>query len=245
MKGSQLVIALDGPSGSGKSSVARTVAKNLGYRYLDTGAMYRAITWWMLCHHVDVDDADTVTALVDKPQLEMGTDPEAPTVHVDGMDASGPIRTREVTNAVSAISAVPEVRRRMVGMQVDIIDRGGIVVEGRDIGTVVAPSAAVKVFLTASSEERAQRRTRELTHEPPRAAATGSPRKTGESGDVTVELTHAELARRDRFDSGRAASPLTMAEGAVEIDSTALRFDEVVEAVLRLVRERAEGGVDE
>ena len=220
MEASALVIALDGPSGSGKSSVARAVAEALSLRYLDTGAMYRAVTWWMLRHDVDVTDPDTVAALADKPQLAMGTDPATPAVHVDGLDASVPIRTREVSNAVSAVSAVPDVRRRMVAMQVEIIDGGGIVVEGRDIGTVVAPSAPVKVFLTATPEERAQRRTRDFSAEPA-------------SGDVT----HAEMQRRDQLDSGRTVSPLAKAEDAVVVDSTTLAFDEVVDAVLRLVRE--------
>lgn len=222
---STLVIALDGPSGAGKSSVARDVARSLGLRYLDTGAMYRAVTWWMLRHDVDVDDPGAVAALADKPQLRIGTEASNPTVQVDGTDASELIRTRAVSRAVSAVSAVPEIRRRMVDMQVDFIGEGGIVVEGRDIGTVVAPAAPIKVFLTATSEERAQRRTREFGME--RAP-----------GDVSADATHAEMQRRDRLDSGRGASPLTKADDAVEVDSTALGLDEVVRVVLRLVRER-------
>lgn len=221
---STLVIALDGPSGAGKSSVARDVARSLGLRYLDTGAMYRAVTWWMLRHDVDVDDPGAVAALADKPQLRIGTEASNPTVQVDGTDASELIRTRAVSRAVSAVSAVPEIRRRMVDMQVDLIGEGGIVVEGRDIGTVVAPAAPIKVFLTATSEERAQRRTREFGME--RAP-----------GDVGADATHAEMQRRDRLDSGREASPLTKADDAVEVDSTALGLDEVVRVVLRLVRE--------
>lgn len=237
MEASVLVIALDGPSGSGKSSVARTVAATLGLRYLDTGAMYRAVTWWMLRHEVDIEDAQSVAALIDKPQLDVGTDPADPTVRVDGLDVSAPIRTRDVTNAVSAVSAVPDVRRRMVGLQADIIADGGIVVEGRDIGTVVAPSAPVKVFLTASPEERAQRRARELAAD---VVASGGAATPEEPRGVGVDVTHAEMKRRDRFDSGRAASPLAVAEDAVEIDSTALSQDDVVAEVLRLVRERVE-----
>lgn len=235
MEASALVIALDGPSGSGKSSVAQTVAATLGLRYLDTGAMYRAVTWWMLGHEVDVDDAQSVASLVDKPQLDVGTDPADPVVCVDGLDVTALIRTRGVTNAVSAVSAVPEVRRRMVDLQIELIADGGIVVEGRDIGTVVAPSAPVKVFLTASSEERAQRRSRELTAGPAGRDGAETPENTQ---SVAVDVTQAEMRRRDRFDSGRAASPLAVAEDAVEIDSTTLGLDEVVAAVLRLVRER-------
>lgn len=225
MQASTLVIALDGPSGAGKSSVARAVAESLGQRYLDTGAMYRAVTWWMLRHEVDVDDSGAVAALADKPQLRIGTDARNPTIDVDGSDVSEGIRTPAVSRAVSAVSAVPEVRRRMVDMQVDIIGDGGIVVEGRDIGTVVAPTAPVKVFLTATSEERAQRRTKERGGEGARA---------GRSADAT----HVAMQRRDRLDSGRGTSPLTKADDAVEIDSTALGLDEVVRVVLRLVRER-------
>lgn len=240
VKGSALVIAVDGPSGSGKSSVARAVAERLGLRYLDTGAMYRAVTLWMLRSGVDVTDSGVVAAVVKKPSIQPGTDPVAPTVRVDGVDVSGDIRTDEVTSAVSAVSAVPEVRQRLVAAQRELIGAGGIAVEGRDIGTVVAPCAPVKVFLTASAEERAQRRTRDL-------AALGSHADSGDrvrrsTAPTTVDTTRADLARRDRLDSSRVASPMARAEDAVEIDSTALRFDEVVEAVLRVVRERAEAG---
>src|SRR5689334_7091247 len=137
----RVVVAIDGPSGAGKSSVSRGVATALGLRYLDTGSMYRALTWWLLDHGWDVDDAATVAAVVDKPTIEVGTDPGDPTISVDGIDVSGPIRTDEVTAAVSAVSAVPEVRRRMVSLQRAAIDAGGIVVEGRDIGTAVCPNA--------------------------------------------------------------------------------------------------------
>ncbi|WP_344606665.1 (d)CMP kinase [Sporichthya brevicatena] len=217
---------MDGPSGSGKSSVSREVAATLGFRYLDTGAMYRAITWWMLREGVDVDDAETVGALAGKPELLIGTDPTAPTISVDGTDVSAPIRGREVTGAVSAVSAVPAVRARLVAMQQQIIagtlEQGqGIVVEGRDIGTVVAPEAPVKMFLTASADARASRRTREVLD-------------TGEN--ATVSEMHADMARRDRLDSSRAASPLTQAPDAVLLDTTPLDKDGVVAAVLEQVR---------
>jgi CMP/dCMP kinase len=216
------VIAVDGPSGSGKSSAAKGVARALGLRYLDTGAMYRAMTWWMLSQGVPVADAEAVAARVHEPSLESGTDPDAPTISVDGTDVSGPIRTREVTNVVSAVSSVPAVRERLVALQRAAMGGGDIVVEGRDIGTVVAPDAPVKVFLTASEQARAARRAKDLAADPA----------------ATVEVTRSEQARRDRIDSTRTASPLTKAADAVEIDSTELGLDEVIETILRLVKER-------
>jgi cytidylate kinase len=219
-----LVVAMDGPSGSGKSSVSRAVAIELGVRYLDTGAMYRAMTWWMLREGIDVNDAGAVTAAADKPSLCSGTDPADPGITVDGVDVSGSIRSREVTSAVSAVSAVPAVRARLVGMQQAIIarccaDDGGIVVEGRDIGTVVAPDAPVKMYLTASADARASRRNAETTVEV-----------------VPVEVTRDELARRDQLDSTRAVAPLARAADAIELDTTALNQQEVVNAVLAQVR---------
>ncbi len=217
-----LVIAMDGPSGSGKSSVAKGVARTLGLRYLDTGAMYRAMTWWMLDQGIEVEDADAVSAGAGEPVLRVGTDPDASAIEVDGQDVSGPIRTREVTNAVSAVSRVPAVRERLVVLQREIIATGGIVVEGRDIGTVVAPGAPVKVFLTASEQARAQRRALETARD--------------------AETTLAEQARRDHLDSTRKTSPMTKADDAVEIDSTELGLAEVIDAVVRLVKERAAAG---
>ncbi|MBW8481162.1 (d)CMP kinase [Actinomadura sp. PM05-2] len=211
---------MDGPSGSGKSSASKGVARALGLRYLDTGAMYRAMTWWMLEHGVPVEDAAAVAARAAEPVLESGTDPDRPTIAVDGTDVSEPIRTRTVTNAVSAVSAVPEVRARLVELQRAAIGAGGIVVEGRDIGTVVAPDAPVKVYLTASEEARAARRARDLAADP----------------GASVAVTQAEQARRDRLDSSRKASPLAKAADAHEIDSTELSLAEVIEAVVRLTK---------
>jgi CMP/dCMP kinase len=214
---STVVVAMDGPSGSGKSSTSRGVARRLGLRYLDTGAMYRAVTWWMLQHDVDVEDAAAVAARAEEPVLDSGTDPDAPTITVDGTDVAGPIRSPEVTAAVSAVSAVPEIRARLVRLQREIIGDGGIVVEGRDIGTAVAPDAEVKVYLTADPEARAARRTAEL------AAGTD------------LSATQEALLRRDRLDSGRKASPLAMAEGAHHIDTTPFTLDEVIGQVVDLV----------
>ncbi|MEO3862566.1 (d)CMP kinase [Acrocarpospora sp. B8E8] len=221
---SGLIVAMDGPSGSGKSSASRGVARALGLRYLDTGAMYRALTWWMLQLEVDLGDPAAIAARAGEPVLEMNTDPDFPGVTLDGTRVDGPIRYPEVTRAVSAVSAVPEVRRRLVALQRELIEaalkEGGIVVEGRDIGTVVAPQAPVKVYLTASEEARATRRSAELA-------------------GTTVAAQRVELARRDTLDSTRKADPLAMAADAVELDTTALTLDEVVAEVLRLVKERA------
>jgi CMP/dCMP kinase len=215
-----LVVAMDGPSGSGKSSASRGVARALGLRYLDTGAMYRAVTWWMLEQSVDLADPQAIAARALDPVLTMGTDPDAPAVAVGGIDAAGPIRTSEVTAAVSAVSAVPEVRRRLVAEQREIIGAGGIVVEGRDIGTVVVPDAPVKIYLTASAEARALRRTAELV-------------------DTTVDVQKAAMARRDTLDSTRKIDPLAMAADAIELDTTALNLEEVIAEVLRVIKEKA------
>jgi CMP/dCMP kinase len=215
-----LVVAMDGPSGSGKSSASRGVARALGLRYLDTGAMYRAVTWWMLEQSVDLADPQAIAARALGPVLTMGTDPDAPAVAVGGIDAAGPIRTSEVTAAVSAVSAVPEVRRRLVAEQREIIGAGGIVVEGRDIGTVVVPDAPVKIYLTASAEARALRRTAELV-------------------GTTVDVQKAAMARRDTLDSTRKIDPLAMAADAIELDTTALNLEEVIAEVLRVIKEKA------
>ncbi|MET7302227.1 (d)CMP kinase [Embleya sp. NPDC005575] len=215
------VVAIDGPSGSGKSSVSRAVAARLGLRYLDTGAMYRAMTWWMLSNDIDIHDPVAVAAVADKPQIVSGTAPDGPTITVDGNDAAGPIRTDEVTKAVSAVSAVPQVRARLVALQRAEIGPGGIVVEGRDIASVVAPDAAVKVYLTASEAARAARRNAELTG----------------TQATSVEATRADLARRDALDSGRAVAPAAMAEGAILVDTTELDREQVVDHLLALVAE--------
>ncbi len=212
-----LVIAMDGPSGSGKSSVSKGVARALDLRYLDTGAMYRAMTWWMLREGVPVEDPAAVAARAGEPVLRSGTDPEDPAISVDGTDVSQPIRGPEVTGAVSAVAAVPEVRRRLVALQREIIGAGGIVVEGRDIGTVVAPDARVKIYLTASAEARAQRRSKELT-------------------GANISATQADMARRDRLDSTRKADPLARAADAVEVDTTSLTLPEVITEIVRIAK---------
>jgi cytidylate kinase len=223
-----LVIAVDGPAGSGKSSAARGVARALGLRYLDTGAMYRALTWWLLASHVDIASPAAITADMRSAVIEVGTDPDAPEIRVDGADVAGPIRTREVSNAVSAVAAVPEVRAHLIAMQRQVIAAAtaaghGIVAEGRDIGSVVAPDAPVKVFLTASETARARRRSADLAADPA----------------ATVALTQAEQARRDRRD----APQMTRAADAVEIDSTGIGLDQVVQEIVSLAMSRTAGAV--
>jgi cytidylate kinase len=191
-------------------------------RYLDTGSMYRAVTRRLLDAGIDVTDPDAVAAAAADIQLEAGTDPTAPTIHADGLDLTDVIRTPEVTDAVSAVSAVPAVRSRMVEQQRQIIGDGGIVVEGRDIGTTVAPHADVKVYLVADAGQRAHRRTLELRSNPDPSATAA---------------TEASLARRDALDSSRTASPLSRAPDAVEIDTTTMSVDEVIDAILDLVKE--------
>jgi CMP/dCMP kinase len=217
-----VIVAIDGPSGTGKSSTSRAVAAKLGLSYLDTGAQYRAVTWWMLTHGVDVNDPVAVAGHARKPAVVAGSDPLAPTVTVDGEDASGPIRSQEVTAAVSAVSAVPEVRARMVELQRAAAATAltGIVVEGRDIGTTVLPDADVKVFLTASAEARAARRSSEL------------------KGAQSVSDTRTALLQRDAADSGRKVSPLAKAADAVEVDTTELSLEQVIECVVTLVEEK-------
>ncbi|MEU8891741.1 (d)CMP kinase [Streptomyces sp. NPDC048442] len=219
-----VIVAIDGPSGTGKSSTSKAVAAKLGLSYLDTGAQYRAITWWMLTNGVDVDDAAAVATASAKPTLVSGTDPSAPTITVDGVDAAGPIRTQEVTSRVSAVSAVPEVRTRITELQRDIArsTEGGIVVEGRDIGTTVLPDADLKIFLTASAEARAARR-------------------SGETKGADVAATKEALIKRDAADSGRKTSPLAKAADAVEVDTTELTLDQVIECVVTLVEEKRAG----
>ena len=219
-----LIIAVDGPAGSGKSSAARGVASALGLRYLDTGAMYRALTWWMLQHGVPVGSPEQVAEHARQPVIAVSTDPAQPVITVDGADVTGPIRTREVSNAVSAVAAVPVVRSHLVAMQQAIIAEAcaagsGIVAEGRDIGTVVAPQAPVKVFLTANETIRARRRSADLAADP----------------GATPEVTLSEQQRRDRADSPQTA----MAADAVPIDSTVLDLDEVIGAIVALTREQA------
>jgi cytidylate kinase len=208
------VVALDGPSGTGKSTVARRLASRLGARYLDTGAMYRAATVAALRKGVDLTDSVAITTVVESARIEISTDPEHAAVTLDGEPVDQEIRSGETTAAVSAVSAVPAVRALMVDAQRALIGDGGIVVEGRDIGSVVWPTARPKVYLTASPEARARRRAGEV------------------GGDL--EAVAADIARRDGLDSTRAAIPLTQTDDAVELDTTDLGIDEVVDRLVDL-----------
>ncbi|KQY54426.1 MULTISPECIES: (d)CMP kinase [unclassified Nocardioides] len=217
-----VVVAIDGPSGSGKSSTSRGAAARLGLRYLDTGAMFRAMTWWMLENDVDVHDPQAVAAHALTPRIESGTDPLAPTITVDGTDVAVGIRGEDVTGAVSPVSAVPEVRARLLELQRDVIGDGGIVVEGRDIGSVVWPQAEVKLYLTADPAARALRR-------------------AAEEGGSDLAATEQSLLARDKIDSGRATAPLVMADGAHHIDTTPYTLEEVINQVVALVSAAREG----
>ncbi|MGN9811487.1 (d)CMP kinase [Micromonospora sp. BQ11] len=213
------VVAVDGPSGSGKSTVSRRLAVGLGARYLDTGAMYRAITWAALRSGIDLADAESVAKVAGEVDLRIGTDPQGYGVTVDGVTVDADIRGPEVTGAVSAVAAVPAVRALLVARQREMIAHAvRIVVEGRDIGSVVAPDANLKVFLTASEAARAARRSAE------------------DAADVAV--TAADLARRDLLDSTRKADPLTQVDDAVVLDTTELGIDEVVARLHALLTER-------
>jgi cytidylate kinase len=231
------VVAIDGPSGSGKSSTSRGVARALGLEYLDTGAMYRAMAWYMLERGIDVSDAAAVASLAGEPQLASTTDPDAPAIAVDGSDVSLAIRGEAVTGAVSPVAAVPEVRTRLVALQREVVDQArgrdrGIVVEGRDIGTVVLPDATAKIFLTADAEARAARRALEDAD------------RAGESGPGHSEIaaTAASLAARDAIDSGRSTSPLRRADGAVQVDGTFMTLPEVIETIVGIVGEACAEG---
>jgi cytidylate kinase len=208
------VIAIDGPAGSGKSTVARAVAERLGLDYLDTGAMYRAVAFAAMRRGIDPDDAEPVARLAQAVELDVGE-----RVQVDGADATIEIRSPEVTRAVSTVAANTEVRHELVQRQREwATAHGGGVIEGRDIGTVVFPSATIKIFLTAEDAERAGRRSKEML-------------------DMHYDKVAADIARRDHADSTRAASPLAIADDAIAVDTTGRSIDDVVEAVLALVEE--------
>ncbi|MGR6318767.1 (d)CMP kinase [Micromonospora soli] len=213
------VVAVDGPSGSGKSTVSRRLAVSLGAHYLDTGAMYRALTWAVLRSGVDLTDTESVAKVAGEVDLRIGTDPQGYGVTADGVDVAKAIRGPEVTGAVSAVAAVGAVRELLVARQRQVIaEAGRIVVEGRDIGSVVAPDADLKVYLTASEAARAQRRSAE------------------DAADVAA--TAADLARRDKLDSTRKVNPLQQAADAVVLDTTELGIDEVVARLRALLTEQ-------
>jgi len=214
-------VTLDGPSGTGKSSVARDVARRLGAAYLDTGAMYRAATVAVLDAGVSLDDKIAVARAVSQAAIRVGTNARREVVTVDGVDVRERIRGAEVTRAVSPVSAVPAVRKLLVARQRELVrEAGAVVVEGRDIGTVVLPEATLKIYLTAAPEVRAQRRAGQL----------------GVTDPDKIAALAADLRRRDEYDSRRADSPLRPAEDAVVVDSTDLDKNAVVARIVDLAR---------
>lgn len=234
-----MIVAIDGPSGSGKSSVAREIARRCGLTYLDTGAMYRSVALACLKRGVDPEDADAVADVARGVSISFETAGDgSQTVLLDGEDVSAAIRTPEVELAVSPVSANPAVRDVMVSLQRAVGEGGDVIAEGRDIGTVVFPSADVKVFLSASPEARARRRA---------VQRQGGNLATGDSvavDEASEQEILADLVRRDTYDSSRETSPLRPAEDAVRIDSSELSFEEVIGAILALSPDlgaRAEG----
>jgi cytidylate kinase len=207
------VIAIDGPAGSGKSTVARRLATRLGLEYLDTGAMYRAVTFAALRHGIDPADPEPVAALARTVDLDVAVD----AVRVDGVDATIEIRGPEVSRAVSLVAANPEVRTELVRRQREwATERGGGVLEGRDIGTVVFPDAVLKVYLNARPEVRAERRAAEVS-------------------DLDYETVAADMARRDALDQGRDTGPLVRPDGALELDTSDMTVDEIVDELARRI----------
>jgi len=216
----RLIIAIDGPSGAGKGTVARQVAARLGYRHVDTGAMYRALAWKAAHDGLDLTDEAAVSALGARATFVL----EGGRVEIDGHDVRAAIRTPEIDKAAAAVARHPAVRKVLVAVQRKLGETGGVVMEGRDIGTVVFPEADVKVYLDASPEERARRRAADPAH-------TSS--KNAQLADVATAL-----AERDRSDSTRAVSPLAIAQNAVVIDTTTLPIEDVIERVLALIADR-------
>ena len=215
-----LVVALDGPAGAGKSTVAQLAAKKLGYTYIDTGAMYRAVAWKTLQQKKEVTD-ELILEVVKDIDVDLQYKDGKTTVAVAGTDVTGEIRTPEVSAIVSQVAALGPVREKMVDLQRKMGERGSVLMDGRDIATNVLPNADVKIFLTASIEERARRRHKELT----------------EKGyTIDMEQMKADIAARDKADSEREISPLVQAEDATLLDTTGLSIDEVVERILSMCK---------
>lgn len=218
----KLVVAIDGPAGAGKSTIAKLVAEKLGYAYIDTGAMYRSVAWKFLQTGKEFDEA-FISKLAEEMVIEFRPEAQVNHVFVDGVEVTAAIRSQEVTANVSRVAAIGAVREAMVAQQRRMGQTGGVLMDGRDIGTVVFPHADVKVFLTASVEERALRRYKELV-------AKGE--------QIDLEVLQQDIASRDKQDSERAISPLRQAEDALYLDTSAMNIEEVTTYLMQLVQEK-------
>ena len=220
-----MVVAIDGPAGAGKSTLAKRVASRLGFIYIDTGAMYRALALWAIERGVGFDDMHRLEQLAIAAEIDLSPG----RIHLNGQDITEAIRTPDVSNGASKVAVIPGVRRAMVAKQREIGERASVVMEGRDIGTVVFPHAEVKIFLDADPRERVRRRLQEV-------------HAKGE--EMSEETLAAQMKERDQRDSTRADAPLAQAPDAIYLDSTPLSIDEVEEAILKIVRTRVTNGKD-
>jgi cytidylate kinase len=220
-RGTRLIVAIDGPSGAGKGTIARAVAARLRYRHLDTGAMYRALAWKAIHDSIDLSNEAALSSLAGRINLDVAEG----RVRVDDHDIAAAIRTPEIDTAAAVVARYPRVREALIARQRTLGAAGGVVMEGRDIGTVVFPGAEVKIFLDASPEERARRRATDPSH-------------TAGRGVAAIQDVATALEERDRSDRTRAASPLTQASDAVVIDTTTLSIEDAVEKVMEIVREK-------
>ena len=219
----KIAVAVDGPAGAGKSSISKIVAKKLGYLYIDTGAMYRSVTWAVLHNHIDVNNQKAVEALSPELDLTMEASDDSCKVFIAGQDVTDFIRTPQVNNAVSIVASYKGVRQYLVERQRLMAEAGGVILDGRDIGSVVLPNAELKIYLTASVEARAMRRYLEVK---------------GTVNEQTLEDIKDSVMQRDDMDKNRKESPLIQVEDAVLVDSSEMTFDETVEHILHLVQER-------
>ena len=219
----KIAVAVDGPAGAGKSSISKIVAKKLGYLYIDTGAMYRSVTWAVLNNHIDVNNQKAVEALLPELDLTMEASDDSCKVFIAGRDVTDFIRTPQVNNAVSIVASYKGVRQYLVERQRIMAEAGGVILDGRDIASVVLPNAELKIYLTASVEARAMRRYLEVK---------------GTSNEQTLEDIKDSVIQRDDMDKNREESPLIKVEDAVLVDSSDMTFDKTVEHILHLVQER-------
>lgn len=219
----KIAVAVDGPAGAGKSSISKIVAKKLGYLYIDTGAMYRSVTWAVLHNHIDVNNQKAVEALLPELELTMEASDDSCKVFISGQDVTDFIRTPQVNNAVSIVASYKGVRQYLVERQRLMAEAGGVILDGRDIGSVVLPNAELKIYLTASVEARAMRRYLEVK---------------GTVNEQTLEDIKDSVMQRDDMDKNRKESPLIQVEDAILVDSSEMTFDETVEHILHLVQER-------